>query len=292
MMGILYSFGAAFFWSIAVILFRKSGDRMSPLSLNFFKSLLSLILLVLTVLAVSTPLFPDCPISDWWILAISGIIGITLADWLFFASLSRLGAGLSAIIGCLYLPTMIMFSYVFLNERLSINGLIGGACVFAALIVSSLHGQSAMIGRKDFVVGMIFGLLGILGMALGIVFVKDLLNRSDVAWVTTMRLFFAFLSMAVLILFHPQRKKIIKEMMPSESWKWAVPASITGNYFALLCWLAGMKYTLVSLAAILSQLSTILIFIFAALFLRERITVNRSISIALAVTGAVVAIYN
>ena len=113
MAGVLYSIGAALFWSIAVILFRKSGDSMSPIPLNLFKCLVSLLLLIPTLLIMGVPFFPDCPINDWWKLALSGIIGITLADVLFFASLNRLGAGLSAIVSCFYLPTVIILSYLF-----------------------------------------------------------------------------------------------------------------------------------------------------------------------------------
>lgn len=113
MVGIFYPVGAALFWSIAVILFRKSGDKMSPLSLNFFCCLVALVLLLPTLLVMQIPFFPDCPASDWWLLSLSGILGITLADSFFFASLVRLGAGLSSIVACLYLPTIIVLSYFF-----------------------------------------------------------------------------------------------------------------------------------------------------------------------------------
>ena len=265
---------------------------MSPIALNFFKCGIALTLLFPTLLVLQIPFFPECPASDWWMLAFSGVIGITLADVLFFASLARLGASLSAIVSCLYLPTVIVLSYLFLGERLGVNGLVGGTCVLAALIVSSLHGQSATVQKKDFMIGMALGSFGILWLVVGLLMAKEVLNRSEVAWATTVRLFFALLGMAALIVFHPRRRRILNEMRPSKSWVWAVPASITGNYCALLFWLAGMKYTLVSLAAILNQLSTIMIFILAALFLQEKITINRLISIALAIFGAIVAVFN
>jgi drug/metabolite transporter (DMT)-like permease len=66
----------------------------------------------------------------------------------------------------------------------------------------------------------------------------------------------------------------------------ALPASIVGNYLAMLAWLAGYKYTLVSVAAILNQLSTIFTFILAAIFLKEPVTIPRVISIFLAICGA------
>ena len=68
-----------------------------------------------------------------------------------------------------------------------------------------------------------------------------------------------------------------------------MPASVCGNFIALLFWVAGMKYTTASQAGILNQMSTIFIFILAAIFLKEKITVNRSIAVA--VTGACLTIF-
>jgi drug/metabolite transporter (DMT)-like permease len=292
MAGILYSIGAAFFWSIAIILFRKSGDGMSPIALNFFKCLVATLLLVPTLLVTGTPFFPVRPASDWWILALSGVVGITLADTLFFASLVRLGAGLTAIVSCLYLPAIIVLSYLFLGERLEMNGLVGGAFVLSALFISSFWGNKIVVERKSFIVGMILGILGLFALVVGVVIIKEVLNRSDVVWATTVRIFFGLSGTLVLVLVHPERRRFFKELRPSVTWKWAIPASIMGNYFALLCWLAGMKYTMVSLAAILNQLSAIMVMILAAVFLQEKITWNRTVSISLAVIGAIIAVYN
>jgi drug/metabolite transporter (DMT)-like permease len=57
----------------------------------------------------------------------------------------------------------------------------------------------------------------------------------------------------------------------------------------MLAWLAGFKYTLVSVAAILNQLATIFTFVLAAIFLKEPVTLSRLVAIALAATGALMA---
>lgn len=292
MAGILYPLGAALFWSLAVIMFRISGDKMSPLSLNLFCCLVALVLFIPTLLLLQIPFFPDSPTSDWWILGLSGILGITLADSFFFASLINLGAGLASIVSCLYLPTVILLSFLFLGEHLTTKDLIGGALVLSALIISSLHGKDFRVRKKDFTIGMIQGVLSVLAIAIGVIAVKDVLDRSDIIWATAVRLFFASLGTLLMVILHPQRRKLFGEMRPSRSWIWAISASIMGNYLGLVCWLAGMKYTLVSLAAILNQLSVILIFILAAIFLKEKITFQRSIAITLAVIGAIITVYN
>ncbi|MBT4288258.1 MAG: DMT family transporter [Deltaproteobacteria bacterium] len=287
-LGIIFSLSAAFFWSTSVIMYRKSGDGFSPLSLNFFKSLIAIILLLPTLYLKEVDFIPDNSINDWLLIIISGILGTALADSLFFSSLNRIGASLNAIIGCSYLPCIIIFSYIFLDEALGFKGLIGGALVLSALFVSTWHGKRQNIDRKDLIVGIIYGLAGILTMVVGIIMIKGVLLRSDVVWVTLIRTGAALLGLLVTIILHPQRKKLWLELQPSLIWKWAVPASV-GNYLALLFWLAGMKYTMVSLAAILNQLSAILIFILAAIFLKEKITTAKSIAVFLALSGAIIA---
>ncbi len=121
MLGSILSLCAAFFWASAVILFKKSGEVFSPISLNIYKSIVALILISLTMLVLDIPFFPDKPLNDWVILSVSGFFGITLADMFFFMSLEKLGAGLVAIVECLYLPCVILLSFIILGENLSIS---------------------------------------------------------------------------------------------------------------------------------------------------------------------------
>jgi drug/metabolite transporter (DMT)-like permease len=81
------------------------------------------------------------------------------------------------------------------------------------------------------------------------------------------------------------------ELKYSRAWYTALPASVVGNYIALLCWVAGMKYTTASQAGTLNQMSTIFIFIMAAVVLKEKITHQKLIAICLAVAGAYMTIF-
>ena len=54
----------------------------------------------------------------------------------------------------------------------------------------------------------------------------------------------------------------------------------------MILWLAGFKYTLAGRAAIYNQLSTVLIVIFARLFLSESLNTRKIIGILLAIFGA------
>jgi drug/metabolite transporter (DMT)-like permease len=65
-----------------------------------------------------------------------------------------------------------------------------------------------------------------------------------------------------------------------------ISSSFLGAYLAMILWLAGMKFTMASIAAALNQTSNIFIFIFAAIFLKEPITPRRTAGIVLGVAGA------
>lgn len=287
--GVLCATGAALFWSAAVIMFKRSGEVLSPTALNLFKGLVTLLLLVPTLLLAGTPLFPDRPLNDWMLFSISGLLGISLADNFFFMALKRLGAGLWAVVDCLYLPSIILLSAFFLNESIGPQGLTGAALVMAAIVAGSHSGLPVVESRRDLMAGLFWGALSVALMAGSIVMVKPLLATTSVLWASFVRLLAGVVGLLVITWFHPQRGTILRVLVPSAVWKIALPASIVGNYLAMLAWLAGFKYTLVSVAAILNQLSTIFTFVLAAVILKEPVTPARLIAIVLAVAGAVLA---
>ncbi len=65
-----------------------------------------------------------------------------------------------------------------------------------------------------------------------------------------------------------------------------VLGSLLGTYLSVIFWLAGFKYTLAGRAAIYNQLSTVLIVIFARLFLNESLNARKILGLGLAILGA------
>lgn len=296
-MGSAFALCSAFFWALAVILFKKAGDTFSPISLNIYKSVVAFCLISITMILLGIPFFPDAGLRAWLLLALSGFIGITLADICFFTALNRLGAGMVAVVECLYLPNVLLFSFVLLGERLSTGGIIGSMLVLSAVVVGAL--PSGKCGpdtpdspaRKNMLPGIIAGVLAMIFLALGIVMIKDVLEHTDVFWATLVRVVSGCVSLFAIVLVHPARKRFLAELRYSKAWYTAFPASVSGNYVALLCWVAGMKYTTASQAGTLNQMSTIFIFIMAAVWLKEKITRRKLFAICLAVTGAYLTIF-
>jgi len=288
--GEIFATSTALCWAFAVILFRKSGFEVSPISLNFFKNTVACILFALTLLILQTPLNGDITNYEIAILVMSGIIGIAIADTLFFLSLNILGASLSAIVDCLYSPFTVLFAFLLLGERISAWDYVGAGFIVSAVFMTSGSPQSSSAEKSNLIKGVLIGAVAMSLMAFGIILAKPIIDKTPVLWSSSIRLFAATVAMAFMTLILPSKRKAWKVFKPGPHWKISVPASIIGAYLSMILWIAGMKYTKASIAAILNQLSTIFIVILAFMFLKESLTPKKIMATVLALIGALLVV--
>jgi drug/metabolite transporter (DMT)-like permease len=287
-LGEILALSCAIIWATAVILFRKSGETVAPVGLNLFKNVLGLALFVPTSLVLGAALLPKAPPNDYLLLLASGVIGIAISDTLFFKSLNLLGAELSAIVDCLYSPFIIGLSVIFLYETLTGLQIFGVFLIISAVLGISGIGDRKHISRRDLLLGVLFGVLAMGSMAVAIVMIKPLLNRSPLLWVVEVRLFAGCVGLGVYLLLHPGRKQIMKSVLSVRNWQYMLPGSFLGAYLAMVIWMGGMKYTQASIASALNQTSNVFVFILAAILLREPVNLVRILAIIFAFAGAVI----
>ncbi len=285
-LGETLSLVTAIAWALAIIMFKKSGETVHPIGLNLSKDFLAVVLFIPTIYLFGEDLFRPAPARDYLILFISGGLGIGVADTLLFICLNRIGAGLTAIVECLYSPFVIVLSFLFLGETLSLVQIVGAILILSAVFIATYRREPGSVDRKGLVVGVLLGALSLFLTAVGVILVKPVLDRSPLLWVTEMRLLSGVLVLVLVLVFHARRRPIIKSILGAQNRTITIFGSFMGGYIAMLLWLAGMKYTQVSTASVLNQTTNVFIFVFAAIFLKERITTSRAIGILVAVIGA------
>ncbi len=140
-LGQVCSLLAAITWAIALVMFKRCGERIPPLAMNLFKNVVGLFFFGLTLFFIGDKkeYLPDLPIEDTFILIISGFLGIALADTLLFECLNRIGVGLYVVIDCCYSPLVVLVSWVMIAERLGPAHYIGGALILVGIFISSGH---------------------------------------------------------------------------------------------------------------------------------------------------------
>jgi drug/metabolite transporter (DMT)-like permease len=288
--GEILSLCAGLAWAAAVVLYRRSRVDEDAVGFNVVKSVIAAGLFAATLLVTGTPFVPDRPLSHWLLLAASGLLGIALADTLLFLALARTGAGLIAIVDTAYSPAVILLSAVLLAERMGTIALFGAALVVVALIVGSTGRPTAGHTRRDVVIGILLGTVAVVCMAVAIVIAKPVLDTSPVLWATAVRVGAGTLGLLPLALVRGWRAEIVRSLRLGDRWRLAFPGIVLGAYGSMILWVAGMKFTLASVASVLNQLSTIFIAVFAYLFLKEPMGRRRLLALALAMAGAVIVI--
>ncbi len=281
---------SAIIWAFAVILLKKSGERVHPIALNLFKTLLGFVLFLPTIWIFNKTLIPQVSYNNYLMFILSGVIGMGIGDVLFLKSLNRIGAGLSAIVSCMYSPFTITLSVIWLKETLTLLQILGVLLIVVAVLTTINLKNREQISRRELLIGILWGVLGIAATAIGIVMIKPLLGQTPLLWAIEIRMFGGLIGIIIITLLHPSRRRIISSLFSSQGLWYKVGGSFLGAYLVMLLWLAGMKFTQVSIASALNQTSSVFIFVFASIFLKEAINLQRILALILAVSGVLLVI--
>lgn len=277
--------GCALAWAIAVLLFSKLA-HVPAYALNLFKNSLASALLCCTMLVLGLRFDGDRSTIDWAVLIGSGVLGLGIADSLFFAGLRRIDASIAAITDCAYAPTVLLISALWLHETPGIGLGIGGPLVLAGLALATWPAKSAQGNTKNVDRGgVVLNALGVICTACGIVFAKRVFERSELIEATTVRTLAGTTSLYLFHLLRGNLRSAMQLFRPQRDWRFALGGTFFGTYVSMLLWLGGMRLGAAGRTAILNQLGAIFVLVLAHL-LGQRAPRRRWLGASVAVSGA------
>ena len=271
-------------WAVAMVLYRIAGADASPGAMNLFKNVLATVLLSLTMVALGVGVPEGRSVEDWVRLAVSGLLGLAIADPLVFEGLRRVGAARVAVMDTVYAPVVVVLSWLVLGEVLSADFLIGAVGVVVGITVANVD-PGALRGKVP-VSGLLYAVGGIACTAVGVVIAKPVLANSDLVEVTWTRLVIGVAGQVVFLLARGQLTEVAAIFRPRAVWKSLIPAAVMGTYVSLLLWLGGFKWADASVAAVLNQMATVYMLVLARVFLGERLRPRQLAGALLAAASA------
>lgn len=272
-LGELFSLLSAAAWAVGVILYRQLGTSLPPLQLNLLKNLLVLGMVALAIPLLHGPALPAFDASSVAIALASGFIGIAVADTLYFRALNQLGAGRMGILGNVYSPAVILLSFLFLDERLTLLQFLGFGLVSLGVFLVAERRAGDAGGGPALLRGLAIGLVAILLMAVAIVMVKRTLESQPLLWVTGLRMLGAVAGL--LLVGGLMARHYGPPLLPplrGLAWRKLVLAAFVGQFLSMVFWLGGYKFTSASVAAILNESSSVFILLLAWAWLKEPLT--------------------
>ena len=285
-MGDLYAVITAICWSSAVILFDISTKNFTAIQLNVLKNFIGVFGFILTIILFSIP-SPNFSQQDIFTLALSGFLGILIADGLFLESLRRLGSGISAVVSTIYTPTVFIIAYILFNETINLHSYIGGVLVLGGITISVFQPPKT-IKKRNLYIGILFGIMANILTAYSVLIIKPIMKNNSVIYIALYRFSIGFIFGILINILKSGIKQVIQKFKQGLTNQYVILGAFLGTYLSVIFWLAGYKYTLAGRAAIYNQLSTVFIIILARVFLKEPMTSKKIIGVSLAIFGAMI----
>ncbi len=278
--GILSALLSACSWAFGTITFERIGKVVPFVGITFLKGVFSIVLMILLII-ITGGLYP----IGWWefsFLALSGIVGITIGDSLFFKSLQDLGAKTQVIFFLLGQILTMILSLLFLGELLSVEQYIGAFILLAGVIVTTWGTQTNHPNKTR---GILLGLLSMICFSVSAIMVKAAISDVPVITATFYRMVFGTIftlgygiaSKNFTGWIHPLKDKKLLGLF--------VANVIVITYGGFMLSMAAIKYISVSLASVLSATEPIFVLMLAFLIMRERATKRELIGTVITLVG-------
>ncbi len=294
LLGATYALLTALTWSVASMFFKRAGEAMHPIPLSIINCAVGLACMLLLGLVTGVELTPEVPWPTTVLFAVSGAMGIGIADSLYFLCLNDVGAGRAAIIETAYGPLTVLGAYLYLGERMTARDVVGALLVVSGIFLVGFEARAqdaAPVSKLRALRGVAAGLGACLFFAIAIIAIKAQLPEHDVSWVALVRMGGGLIATVAIALARPAwLRATIAAFKPQPAWRFALPAAFFGMFLSMQLWVAGFKYAKASIAAILNQTSTLFIVVLAAIFLGEKLTPMKILAVVLGFIGSILVV--
>lgn len=286
--GEFFALGSAFFWALAVILFRRTNNALPPFELNLFKILLGFVLIWPLLLVVEGWQMPDYSASELLAVVLSGLLGIAVADTWYLRALHLMGASRTGIVSSLLSPFVILLSVLFLSEALHGWQLAGFGLVMAGILLVTWQANREAVDPHEVRLGLMFGISAVFLMAAGVVMIKEVLEQRPFVWTTQLRLGSGVLGMLIYMAVRGRFRQTWNSFRRPLPWTLIIVSSFFGSFVSMIMWLAGYKLIPASEASVLNQTANAWIVALAWLVLGEYIGVRKVAGLVLTTAGVLI----
>ena len=286
--GETFALSSALTWALAVILLRRSGETLPAFELNLFKNCFGIVLFIPTILLVNGIALPYYTAAELWLVFLSGVLGIALADTWYLKALNVMGASRTGIVSSLFSPFVILLSAIFLDERMVPWQWLGFVLVMAGVLLVTWRAHRSEVDVEDVKKGVMFATGAVFMMAVGVVMVKEILETRSFLWTVELRLVGGAVGMFLFVLARHRWRSVRDNFKLQQPWGMIMLASFLGSYFALILWLAGYKLIDASVASVLNETNVVFIVLLAWLMLGEHINRRRLVGMGLTIAGVTI----
>ena len=289
--GGLAALGTSILWATGSTFFTFASRELGSVAVNRVRLLLATIFLAITHLAINGALLPvNIKAETWFWFVLSGVIGLVLGDAFLFQAFVWIGPRLSMLLMSLAPVISMIFSWIFLAERLTPLQVLGiGVTVLGVSTVILDRGKPSQTDgqNRNYLKGLLCGLGGAVGQALGLITSKVGLNAgvSPLSG-NLIRMFSAAVIMWFIALLMNQAKVTIDSVWNSgRARSFLFMGTLVGPFLGVWLSLVAIQHTPVAVATTLMSLAPIILLPIGKIVFKERIGWRAVVGTVVAVSG-------
>ncbi len=255
------------------------------MTLNLLRLLMAVFFLAAGVWLISGSPVPVTTPSNWFWLALSGVVGLSVGDVLYFNSLKTMGPRLTLMLLSLAPPISAVGGWLLLSETLGILAVFGMAVTLFGVVwvITERKDKGAEARRGVTRKGVVFGAGAAFCQATGLVLSKMGLEGLDPVSGTLIRMVAATLVFAALFAFMGRWRTLRTAGRDGKGLLLALGGAFFGPFLGVTLSLVAVKHTETGVAMTILATTPVTILPFAALVYKEKLSIR-------AVAGAVVAV--
>lgn len=287
--GELYCLSAAAMWAVAVAIFRRPIQRFGAPAVNLVKSVIAAGLLGLTVLVIGQGgALVTAGSGPLWLIAASGLVGLTLGDTALFAAVGRIGPYRTLLLQTLAPVFTALFALFWLGTVPTLREILGVGIILTGVLMVVAPAVRTGPDRRAGVAGYLFGTLAAVGQGVGIVLAKDGMETIPFIPATFFRLVVAAAGLVLLTLVGRRMNRVWQAVGDGRSLGRMAGASFLGTYLAMMCMMAGVWLAPPAVSATLLSTTPVFSLFIEARLRREPIAPLKILGTVIAVLGVAV----
>jgi drug/metabolite transporter (DMT)-like permease len=284
-------------WTGSSVLFTTAGRRIGFFSVNAYRSLMAVVLLVLAHIFFLGSVLPAVSSAQWFWMGLSGIVGLGVGDFGLFAAYVLIGPRRSTLIMASSPIFASVGAYVMLGETFSYLATLGIAITIAGIIVVLLERENERTETADGVKrktwGVFAAFVAALGQGVGLVFSKKgmylgvtvAMNAVSAALI---RMTLATLFVWICALFLRKLPELQKTTRDKKGLKYVAGGAVIGPFLGMTLSMFAVAYTETGIAQTLMSLMPLLIIPLLWVVYREKTNLRGILGAAFAVVGVAI----
>lgn len=288
--GEISALATAICWSFTAYAFTDASRRVGSVQVNIDRMFLASVILLIIIFSFGISL--DLTFYQIGNLILSGIVGLVLGDSFLFKSFQLIGARIGMILMALVPVISTILAVFFLDEIIALTGLFGMLLTISGILLvvfeKNQEGKNNLTADK---LGILYGILGALGQASGLIFAKFAFQAGELNGFSAsfIRLSSSTIILFPVIIFFRRYKNPLKlyKIHPK-----AIKSVLIGTTFGpvagITLSLVAIANTKVGIASTLMAMMPIIMLPIAKYYFKEKINWKAVVGAFIAVAGAAI----